>query len=165
MGIYLFLPFFVWLFSKNKYYGLSLSMIVVICTAIAQIPIAFYYQLPANHYVDPLYERPNGSNRDWSTVWKMSGLISVYFCGTSLAFFMVIIDEKVKDFAVKKWQYFALMMFSGFIFLSLVCWPFQDLRDAPAVRWSAAANSWYSAFYKTAWVKLPCFEMFSGMFF
>ena len=135
-------------------------MTPVIFAAIAQIPLAFYFKFPANHYIDSQYERPGITSAQggiWGAFWRISGLVSCYFCGTSLAFAMVMIDEKVNHFVIKKRLYFAIMILSGFILLSLVCWPFEDLKDAPEKRWGPASNSWYSAFYKTAWVKSPCF--------
>merc|ERR1719242_2359882 len=87
----------------------------------------------------------------WYAIGEVLSFVSPYFCGVALGFFMVIIDEKYPHFALKQWQYFGLVAVSGFTLLSLVMWPYADVRDAPEERWSVAANSWYVALEKTAW--------------
>ena len=49
---------------------------------------------------------------------------------------MVIIDEKVKEFDMKKWLYFGMMMVSRFMSMSLAMWPFDDLINAPETQWN-----------------------------
>ena len=59
-----------------------------------------------------------------------------------------MIGEKVKEFDMKKWRYFGMRMVSGFMIMSLVLWPFDDLINAPETRWNTAVavqSLWVSA--------------------
>ena len=141
-------------------HGLYCGLTLVIMSMICAIANSFYYEFPANQSFSPPYDPahdPPDSMISLHLIFTGFSFVSCYACGGTLAFFMVIIDEKVKDFKLKKWQYFLLMVLSGFIFLSLVLWPFDDVKNAPDDRWGATSNSMYNAFAKTAWVKSPCF--------
>ena len=153
----------VWLFSKNKIYGLYSGLTIVIVLLILRIPSAFYFPHSANKIIsvkfEPAHNAPDGADWFWAAI-SAYGIsftyVSCYFCGVTLAFLMMIIDEKVKHFALKKWQYLTMMILSGYLLLCLVLWPFADMKDAPESRWGMASNAWYNAFGKTAWVKSPC---------
>ena len=88
-------------------------------------------------------------------VFRMSGYTCTYFCGVSLALLMVIIEGKYNstDFVLFRWQYFVVMVLAGFMMLSVVVWPFEDVKAAPEERWNVDSNSWYSAFAQPSWVK------------
>lgn len=156
MLMYLILPFVVWLFDTKKLYGLYFAVSVVCTALIFRIAQSFYYDLSANHsYKMPHQPGYNEVPDGFSLYIVGEGLsfASCYFSGVALAFFMVIIDEKNAKFVLQRWIYFVLVALSGFILLSLVMWPYEDVKDAPESRWSVADNSWYKAFDKTAWVK------------
>ena len=158
MLIYLLLPFVVWIFATKKMYGLYSALTIVFVSFIFRIIQAFWYDTYANASYKPPHipdhEVPDGFSL--YLVGEGLSFASCYFCGVALAFFMVIIDENQKNFVLLKWQYFGMVALSGFILLSLVMWPYEDVKDAPEERWGVADNSWYCAFDKTAWVKLTC---------
>ena len=156
MLIYLVLPFAVWLFSTNKLHGLYFPLTVIFVAQICSFYNSFQYDLSPNRsYRSPHSGgHPGGISIFW--IGKIFSFTVCYCCGVALAFFMMIIDEKNKKFVLLKWQYFGLVALSCFALASVVMWPYNDVKDAPEIRWSASSNSWYSALCKTAWVKLTC---------
>jgi len=153
MLLYLFLPFNVWLFSYKKLWGLYSALTFIVISLICSIFNAFYYNAPANNSFSASYEKNHDPPEGISiySVLALMSFISCYASGVALAFFMVILDEKKKNFALQKWQYFTMMMLSGFILLCLMMWPYDDVKESPENRWGLYQNSAYNAFAKTAW--------------
>ena len=77
--------------------------------------------------------------------------MSVYFIGVALMFVMIMIQEKNKKFVLSKVQYYSTLLLASFIMLSLVVWPYQDVKDQPDNRWSLLSNQFYFAFGRPAW--------------
>merc|ERR1712087_216394 len=113
--------------------------------------------MPANLYAPPPYwsgeHHTIVSQGLGKMIFRFSGYGVTYFCGVILALLMVIIESRtnVQDFVLARWQHFVMMVIAGFLMLSIVVWPFDDVKKAPDQRWDIAANSWYSAFAQPAW--------------
>merc|ERR1711902_194736 len=155
ISIFLALPFVVWIFNYRKLWGLYVSVIVAVIFAIVHVIFSFGNDMPANLYAPPPYwsGEHHTIGSQGKSIFRMSGYVVTYFCGVILALLMVIIESRtnVKDFVLPRWQYFVLMLIAGFLMLSVVCWPFDDVKNAPDERWNIGSNEWYSAFAQPAW--------------
>ena len=154
MALFLFflsLPFMVWLFAKHKTYGLYAALTVAIISFGFRFVAAIVTHEAANRHVQPPYD--DGVNDGVApSLILYSGFVACYYCGVTLAFLMVIIDEKNSSFKLRRWQYFVTMIIAGAMMLSVVVTPYDDVKNAPDDRWNMASNGWYSALCKIAWV-------------
>eukprot|EP01083_Nonionella_stella_P026983 74233_1 len=99
----------------------------------------------------PPYQSKYGKMMDTDSYVQPWTRMSVYFIGVATLFIFVMINEKYKKYQLTKKMYFILMLLSGFILLSLMCWPYNDVKDAPKNRWGYTSNSMYYALSRPAW--------------
>merc|ERR1719242_1343745 len=105
------------------------------------------HQFTANSFL-PAYESTNGGEWGSDSYFKPWTWMSTYFIGVALAMWMIMIDEKKQKFVIKAWQYWSCMLMAAFIMMSLMFWPYQDVKDLPNGRWGKTANSMYYALGK-----------------
>jgi len=144
MQMFLLLPILMWIFTKSKIWGIVSSFIPIITCLIIRFVYGFYYEFTANTFL-PAYDSANGGEWGNDSYFKPWTWMSTYFIGVALAMWMIMIDEKKQKFVIKAWQYWSCMLMAAFIMMSLMFWPYQDVKDLPNGRWGKTANSMYYA--------------------
>merc|ERR1719384_508134 len=143
----LLLLLLMWIFTKSKIWGIVSSVILIIVCLIIRFVYGFYYEFTANIRI-PAYQPANGGNYIGDSYIKPWAWMSAYFLAVALAMGMIIIDKRKKPFVLKSWQYWSCMVMAAFILMSLMFWPYQDVKDLPDGRWGKTANSMYYALGK-----------------
>merc|ERR1719150_1623595 len=144
MQMFLLLPFLMWIFTKSKIWGIVSSFIPIIVCLIIRFVYGFYYEFTANTQI-PAYQPANGGDYFGDSYIKPWAWMSAYFLAVALAMWMIIIDENNQKFVLKAWQYWSCMLMAAFIMMSLMFWPYQDVKDLPDGRWGKTSNSMYYA--------------------
>merc|ERR1719203_1366763 len=70
MGIYLFLPFIVWIFYRNKLAGLYTVLAGIFVATVMRFVNAFYFDIGANLSVDQNYE-PGNEMQSWYAIGEV----------------------------------------------------------------------------------------------
>ena len=160
MQFFLLLPVLVLFYQWKRIVGMGLTLVPIIISISKRLYFAVEYEFPANLVYPQGYKPKNTSKNGFQdSYFKPIPRAATYFVGVFTMFLVLYLQEKaskiagirIKKFIISEYAYFTLMIMSGFILLSLVFWPYSDVKDSPEDRWSITANQWYYTLSRPVW--------------
>eukprot|EP00483_Globobulimina_turgida_P003316 UN03321 len=148
MMLFLLLPWVMLLFKWNTLLGIFASLVpFFVCIGIRTF-FAIYYHFGANSFYKA-HEEINGGEKTLHYFLPPARMAPYYF-GTFTM--LTILTLKTYKFEIRsRLIYFCVMGLSCFIMLSLVFWPWADIKNAPRDRWDLVSNQIYYALSRPAW--------------
>ena len=162
MQIFLLLPFICLIYYYNNKAGIITSLLPTIVCIVIRIHYAIYYNLGYSLFAIE-YPTKNGGDLFSDSYIQPWTRMAPYFIGVSTMLTILYINDTHKGYKLSKHVYLALMLLSGFMLLMLVFLPYDDIKNAPAERWSSFMDSFTYVVNRPLWgiaLSLLCIALY-----
>ena len=150
MQMFLLLPFLCLIYHYSKLAGIAASLIPTIVCVGLRIHYAIYYNFGYSMFIPNHLTKNDGDFFSDSYIQPWTRM-APYFIGVTTIFIALYINETRKGYKLSKFVYWFLMLLSGFMLLMLVFIPYDDVKNAPAQRWSTYWDSFTYVVNRPLW--------------